>query len=57
MEQSYEHDLAAKFQAAKTAYESALEQKQVLTGQIGENRKLKNTLQKVSFRGEMRGSK
>jgi len=46
MEDRYNNELKVRFNQAKANYEVALQQKQVLSQQIAENRKLKNTLGK-----------
>lgn len=46
MEDKYNNELSVRFQQAKTNYEAALQQKQILSNQITENRKLKGTLNK-----------
>ena len=47
LEGRYNEDIVPKFNSAKSAYEVQLQQKQILQNQIAENRKLKQTLQKV----------
>lgn len=46
MEDKYNNELSVRFQTAKANYENALQQKQILSNQIAENRKLRTTLNK-----------
>lgn len=44
MENKYNNEIIIRFNNAKANYELAMQQKQILSNQIAENRKLKSTL-------------